>query len=96
MVSQQANTNYDQEITLLCDIDVYVQGLRQWATQNKVSPYKLAIACDLSASTLQHMYTEKWNPTLATLKTIEIYKFHCELPPIRDTQLPLDFGINLE
>lgn len=59
-------------------IDTYVKKIRIWAVQNGYTPHSLAQEANLSVGTLRYMYRTAWNPTLETLRAIELTMIRIE------------------
>lgn len=59
-------------------IDTYIKKLRIWAVQNGYTAHSLAAECRLSVGTLRYMWRSGWNPTVETLRAIELTMIRVE------------------
>lgn len=80
-------------------IDGYIKRLRVWAVQNEQTPHAMAQGAGLSAGALRYFWKAKWNPTVETLRAIEVWMVRVEIakreaqaggspPPTNPTEEP--------
>lgn len=60
-------------------IDSYIKKLRVWAIQNDMNPHSMATGAGLSPGSLRFFWKMKWNPTVETLRALEVFMFKVEL-----------------
>lgn len=56
----------------LTAIDTYLQKVKIWVVQNHYTAHLLAKEANLSPGTLRYLWRAGWNPTVETLRAIEM------------------------